>query len=101
MSTRSSTSRDQAVLLVEREIAARVHDHLAVIGLDLGEELDAAAELAVGDLHGDQQERGERQRHAGMAQREPHRAHVGPAVRGALVMRHRAPPCRAARRASA
>ena len=37
-------------------------DDLAVIGLDLREEFDAAAELAVGHLHRDEQERGERQR---------------------------------------
>ena len=38
----------QAVLLVEREIAARVDDDLAVVRLDRREELDAVAELAVG-----------------------------------------------------
>jgi len=80
---------DQQILLVEREVAARVHDHLPVVGLDLGEELDAAAELSVGHLHHDQQGERERQCRAGMAQRQAHGAHIGPTVLGALVMRHR------------
>ena len=92
---------DQAVLLVEREVAAGMHDHLAVVGLDAGEELDAAAELAVGHLHRDQQQRRQRQRHAGVAQREPHGAHIGPAVARAARRAAPARPCRAARRASA
>ena len=46
------------VFLVERKIAARMDDHLAVVGLDRGEELDAVAELAVGHDHGHQQDDG-------------------------------------------
>ena len=83
-------SAEHPVLLVERNIAAGVHDHLAEIGLDIGKELDAAAELAIGRLHRNQQEGRERECRAGMAQRQPHRAHIGPVLRGALVMGH---PC--------
>ena len=91
----------QTVLLVEREVAAAMDHDLAVVGLDLGEELDAASELAVGHLHADQQQQRQQQRHAGMAQRQLHRAHIETAILGALVMRHRARRGRAARRASA
>ena len=79
----------QAVLLVEREVAARMHDHLAIVGLDIGEELDAAAELAVADLHHDQQQRGQRQRHARTAQRKADGPHVEPVRLRTLVMRMR------------
>ena len=79
---------EEAVLFVEREVAAGVHDDLAVVGLDRGEELDAAAELAVADLHHDQQQSGEPKRGAGTAQHELHRAHVRPVSRGSLVVRH-------------
>src|SRR6516165_6676546 len=80
---------DETILLVEGEIAAGVYDHLAVVGLDLGEELDAAAEFSVGDLHRDQKERRQRQRQAGVAQRHAHRAHIGPAILRALVVGNR------------
>jgi hypothetical protein len=71
---------DETVLLLERKVAARMHDYLAVIGLHAGEELDSAAELAVGELHHDEKDRGERQGRSGMTQRKANRAHVGPAV---------------------
>ena len=92
---------EEAVLFVERQIAARVDDDLAVVGLDGREELDAAAEFAVADLHHHQQQRGERERRAGPAQHQPHGPHVEAVRRGRA--RHAAwpRPCRAARRASA
>ena len=71
---------DETVLLLERKIAARMHDNLAVIGLHAGEELDPTSELAVGDLHHDKKHRGERQGRSRMTQRKANRAHVGPAV---------------------
>jgi hypothetical protein len=71
---------DETVLLLERKIAACMHDNLAVIGLHAGEELDPAAELAVGELHHDEKDRRERQRHSGVTQCKVNRAHVGPAV---------------------
>ncbi len=77
------------VLLLEREIAARVHDDLAVVGLDAREELDAVAEFAVGADHADQQRQGEPQDQAGPVQRELDRAHIEAALGRALVMRHR------------
>ena len=80
---------EQAVLFLEREIAAGMHDDLAVIGLDLREKFHAAAELSVGHQHGDQKQRRERESGAGTAQRKPHRAHVGTAILDTLVMRHR------------
>ena len=54
--------RDQTILLLQREIAATVDDHLAIVRFDLGEEFDAAAELAIGGLHREQHEDRERQR---------------------------------------
>ena len=78
-----------------------MHDHLAVIGLDRGEELDAVAELAVGADDRDQQHERERQGHAGTVQRELDGAHVEAALGGALVMRHRRGAAEQARRASA
>ncbi len=80
---------DRAVLLVKREIAAAMHDHLAIVGLDRGEELDPATELAIGHLHRDEQKRRERQRRAWVPQRQAHRAHVGPAVLDAVIMGNR------------
>ena len=80
---------DQAVLLVEREIAARVHDRLPEVRLDAGEEFHAASELPIGDLHDDEQHRGERERGPGTAQREAHDAHIEAAIGDALVMRDR------------
>src|SRR5262249_8270744 len=58
---------ERAVLLIEREIAAAMHDHLAIVGLDRGKELDATPELAIGHLNRDEQKRRERQRRARMA----------------------------------
>ena len=80
---------NDAVLLFERQVAARMHDHLAVVGLDIGEELDAAPELAVGGLHRNQQQQRERQGQAGPVQRKPHGAHVGAGILRPFVMRHR------------
>jgi hypothetical protein len=79
---------EQAVLLFEREIAAAVHDDLAVIGLDVREEFDAAAEFSIGDLHRDQEERRQRQRASGVAQRKADGSHIGPAILRALVVRN-------------
>ena len=79
----------ETVFLVEGEVAARVHDDLSVVGLDLGEEFHAAAELTVGNVHREQKHRCQCERHAGIAQRKPHRAHIGPAVTHILGMRHR------------
>ena len=42
---------DDTVLFLEREVAAAVDDDLAEVRLDIREELDTVAELAVGDLH--------------------------------------------------
>ncbi len=75
-STRFSTLPENAVLLVERDIAARMHDDLSEVGLDIRKELDAIAELAIGHLHADEQRQGQQQRRAGMRERELHRAHI-------------------------
>src|SRR5262249_28027708 len=77
---------DQAVFFLEREVATGMHDDLAVIGLALWEKLHAAAELSVGNEYRDQKQCRERQRRAGTAQREPHRAHIGPAIACMLFM---------------
>ena len=79
---------DEEIFFIERKVAAGVDDHLAVVRLDVREELDAAAKSAIGHLHRDQKQGGKRERRAGVAQGEPHRAHVGTAILGALVMRH-------------
>src|SRR4029078_3821721 len=69
---------DRAILLVEGEIAACMHDHLPIIRLDFWKQLYPVAELPISRLHREQQECRERQRGAGMAQRKPHGSHVRP-----------------------
>ena len=77
----------EAIFLVEREVAAAMDDDLAIVRFDLRKELDAVTKLAVRHLHADQQHEREQQRRARMPQREPHRAHVGAAIGRALVVR--------------
>ena len=74
------------VLLVERDVAAPVHDDLAVIGLDRGEEFDAVAEFRIGADHRDQQKHGREHRLAGMRDRRLDGAHVEAALAGAVVV---------------
>ena len=61
--------------------------HLPVVGLDLGEELDAVAELAVGTDHRDQQHDRGVIVSPGRRSASLHRAHVEPAFARAFVMR--------------
>jgi len=68
---------DQAVLLVKRNVAAGVHDHLPEIGSHWGR-TRRRARACHRPLHRDQQEGGKRERRARMAQRQPHGAHIGP-----------------------
>ncbi|MCH8138910.1 MAG: hypothetical protein IH926_08170, partial [Proteobacteria bacterium] len=57
----------QRIALDDGKVAAGVHLEHGVIGLDIGKEFDAAAELGVGDLRANEQHYGEHQHLARMA----------------------------------
>ena len=78
---------EEAVLFIERQIAAGVNDDLTVVRLDRRKEFDAIAELGVADLHHHEQQRGEAERRARPAQHESNRPHVRAICSGTLVVR--------------
>ena len=90
----------QPVLLRQRKVAARVHKDDALVGLDVGEEFDALADLAVEHRHADQERERQQDRDARMVDREPHGPDVPAVARGRVVV-DLVPACRPARRVSA
>ncbi|OWK21264.1 hypothetical protein AJ88_19610 [Mesorhizobium amorphae CCBAU 01583] len=82
----------------ERKIAAGVHVEQTVIGLDIGEELDAGAEFRIGEADTEQQSDGQHEHGDGEAHRLLDHGHVPAVAVVVLVMFRRLGEDRAQRR---
>ena len=100
-STRFSASARKRFFSSSARLPRRVDDDLAVVGLDGGEELDAAAELAVADLHHDSSSAASASVAPGRRSASRTVAHVEAVVARRARRAAWPRPCRAARRASA
>ncbi len=76
------------ILLIEREVSARMYIEKPIFRFDTGEEFDARTVFAVSDRHRDQKADGEKQHDEGMAHSLADHPHIG-AVTGVLILRRR------------